>query len=395
MAAGGLAPYIDAHFAEREDPAYIGLCVAENLQVFDLLHDKLSEARSVPAHVAAYDDMSGKPRLREAVADLLGDRVFGRHVAAEHVQLLAGVSAVLDAVGHALGDPGDGVLVPTPSYAGFWPDLQVRPGLEIVPVPTAAADGFRLTTDDLDHAFETAGRPVRVLLLTNPDNPRGAVLSGDEVDGVLRWAAERDLHVLADEIYALSVFGDLAFSSAGRLRDPLGDRLHVAWGFSKDFAMSGLRAGVLVTENDALRRAVDLQGIWAGVSGHTQHLLADMLEDRAWTQDYLAAMRAQLRSSARRVGAELDDAGLEHIEPDAGFFMLCDLRRHLDEPSFEAEHRLWSELLEQTRVNLTPGSACRAPEPGWFRLCHASAAPERAVEAVRRIAAHLDTRDRG
>lgn len=389
MAQGGLADYIKVHFERRNDPDYTGLCIAENHQVFHLLQPKLENISRVPDHVAAYDDMSGKQDLRRAVAGLFEQHIFGRPVDPGTVQFLAGAGGVLDAVGHALGDPGDGVLVPTPSSAGFWPDLEIRPGLRIVPVPTDPNEGFRLTTELLNQAWDASPAPIRMLLLTNPDNPRGQIMSTADLESVMIWAHGKGIHVIADEIYALSVFGPSPFTSVGRLRRDLGDHLHIVWAFSKDFGMSGLRCGVLVTQNKALQDTIELQASWAGVSGHTQHVLAEMLNDRQWVQDYLGEMRRGLRESATAVTRELTLAGIPYVQPDAGFFVLCDLRQWLEEPSWDAEHRLWARILETTGVNMTPGSACRAPEPGFFRLCHASNPAGAVKMAVRAVVTQL------
>lgn len=390
MSTGGLAPYIQAHVARSGEPGYVGLCVAENLQVFDLLRPKLQTFPAVPEQVVAYDDNAGRADLRQAVARLFEREVFGRAVDPAHVQVLAGAGSVLEALGHALGDPGDGVLVPTPSYAGFWPDLEVRPGLSLVPVPTTAADGFRLTPALLQAALDTADRPVRILLLTNPDNPRGQVMPAEDVVAVLGWANAQGLHVIADEIYALSVHDASGpFPSVGRLLPSLGERVHVVWAFSKDFGMSGLRTGVLVTEHEGLRRAVELQGVWQGVSGHTQHVLAAMLDDEPWLSGFLSTMRSRLRATADQVRQALTEAGIAHVPPSAGFFVLCDLRPALEGPTWEAEHALWARMLEGAGVNLTPGSALRSPEPGWFRLCFAAHPPEVVIEAIRRLGDHL------
>ncbi len=390
MASGGLAPYIQAHFDREGTPGYVGLCIAENHQVVDLLRPHLQAFPPVDDRVVAYDENAGREGLRKGIARLLGREVFGRPVDPAHVQVLAGASGVLDALGHALGDPGDGVLVPTPSYSGFWPDLQMRPGLQIVPVPTSPDDGFRLTPALLQHALDTADVPVRVLLLTNPDNPRGQVMSAEDLEAVLGWAEQTGLHVIADEVYALSVHHpDVGFASVGRLRHTLGDRLHVVWAFSKDLGMSGMRAGVLVTENEELRRAIELQGLWQGVSGHTQHVLAAMLDDEEWLTSFLAAMRTGLARTAAAVTGALTDVGIPHVTPTAAFFVLCDLRAHLEAPTWEAEDALWQRILETSGVNLTPGSAIRSPEPGWFRLCYAANPTPVVLDAVRRVGAAL------
>lgn len=392
MLSGGFASYIDAHVARKDDPGYVSLAIAENLQMFDLLGPRLESFPPVPPRVVGYDDNAGRQVLREAVAGLLGDRLFGRAIDPAHVGVLSGASAVLEAMAFVLGDPGDGVLVPTPSYAGFWPDLGARAGLEVVAVPTTAEDGYRLTPDMLDRARADAGRPTPVLLLTNPDNPRGQVRDADEVEALVAWAEDRRVHVIADEVYGLTVFGEgTDFHSVGRLRPSLGEYLHVVWAVSKDFGMSGLRCGVVVTEHEALRNAIELQGIWTGVSSIAQHAIAAMLADDGWVDTYLDAMRDRLGALAATVSRTLADADVPHLPPTAGFFVLCDLRGWLEAPTVEAEHRLWQRVLDEAGVNLTPGSALRAPEPGLFRLCYAANPPEVVVDAVGRVAGVLRT----
>src|SRR5690606_9617068 len=127
--------------------------------------------------------------------------------------VVAGAGAVLELLFFAICDPGDGVLVPTPSYAGFWADLETRDELTIVPVHRQSADEFRLTTEALDRALAEAGRPVKALLLTTPDNPLGRVYSAAELNEILAWAERAEIHVVVDEVYALSVFGRRAFVS--------------------------------------------------------------------------------------------------------------------------------------------------------------------------------------
>ncbi len=383
-----MAPYLQAHFEHRHDEGYVSLSIAENHQVFDLLKERLEEPLAIPAHVVGYDDMAGKADLRTAIAGLFEREIFHRAVDPAHVRVLSGASGVLEALGHVLGDPGDGVLIPTPSYAGFWPDLEVRPGLHVVPAATLAEDGFHLTPDILEQALADAEVPVTTLLLTNPDNPRGQVIAADDVEAALQWAESHALHVIVDEIYALSVFGE-SFTSVGQLRPSLGERIHVVWAVSKDFGMSGLRCGAVISENDQVLGALDLQGLWSGVSGHTQHLLAGMLTDEDWLQAYLTWMRQRLQTASQLTTTALDQASIPHLAPTAGFFLLCDLRDHLDQPTWEAEHDLWQHVLDEAQVNLTPGSALRAGEPGWFRICYAAGTSAVVTDAIHRVGSVL------
>lgn len=392
LVAGSLPAYIGEHFARGADrfhpvdrpDGYLGLCVAENGQMWDLLEPALSGPHVLESNVTGYDDMAGTARFRAAIAALFEQRLFHRPVSAQAVVTMAGAGAVLEALFHAIADPGEGVLVPTPSYAGFWPDLTLRDGLVIVPVHTSAADSFRLTPRLLDQAVASSPVPVRALLLTNPDNPLGKVASPSELHDLVAWARRTGVQLVVDEIYALSVFGHTPFTSIGSLGQ-LGEDVHVVWAFSKDFAMSGLRCGVLVTDNPDVRAAVAAQAVWGSVSTLTQAVLSAMLEDGSWTDRYIDTMRARLGGMHAAVIGALTAAGIRHLPAEAGFFLLVDLREFLDEPTWGAEDRLWRRLLDEANVNLTPGSACRVAEPGFFRLCYAALPVEHVLEGIDRM----------
>jgi len=399
LLAGGSAPeYLQRHtecLSDLVDPVtnpdgYIPLCEAENRLVAEMVADRLDRVPRVPATVFGYDTMTGSVRFREQLASFMGRTFLGREFDPQQISVLAGAGSVLEILFHALGDPGDGVLIPTPSYAGFWMDLELRNGLTIVPAHRSSDDDFRLTPELLDRAVAGAGRPVKALLYTSPDNPLGTVASPEEISMVLAWADDRDLHVVLDEIYALSVFGERAFTSCAELLPSLGERVHIVWAFSKDFGASGLRCGVLVSENQAVNAAVDALAYWACCSGHTQYLLGEMISDETWVDSYIGSMRELLRGAHTRLTTALDAGGIRHLPAESGVFVLLDLRSHLAAPTWEAEHELWLAILEQARVNLTPGAACRVGEPGFFRLCYAGLPTETVEAGVRRIVRLLD-----
>jgi aspartate/methionine/tyrosine aminotransferase len=393
LAPGSIPEYLQRHSEGLRDPfdavenpnGYIGLCEAENRLVAETVTDRLERVPRAPDSVLYYDTMSGVARFRGQLAKFMCRTFLCREFHPEQISVLAGAGSVLEFLFHAIGDPGDGVLVPTPSYAGFWMDLELRADLTIVPVHRSSDDDFRLTPELLDRALADAGRPVKALLFTSPDNPLGTVPSREEISQVLAWANDHELHAVFDEIYALSVFGERSFTSCAELLPSLGERVHIVWAFSKDFGASGLRCGVLVSENPAINAAVDAIAYWACCSGHTQYLLGEIVSDESWVDSYIASMRELLRGAHSRLVAALDAGGIRHLPADAGVFVLLDLRSHLAEPTWEAEHALWLEILEQAGVNITPGAACHVGEPGFFRLCYAGQPTDTVEAAVRRI----------
>ncbi|MDX1447512.1 MAG: aminotransferase class I/II-fold pyridoxal phosphate-dependent enzyme [Acidimicrobiia bacterium] len=359
------------------------MSTAENSLVWDLLGPEMSRARQVPAWTAGYGDVRGNPDLRAAVAEFASSTFLGRPVAADDVCTMAGAGAILEAVFWSLCDPGDGVLVATPGYAGFWMDLENRDEAVIVPVPTDPADGFRITTEALERAWNGAERPIKALLLCSPDNPTGRVLSENELRAVVEWPRNKRIHLVSDEIYALSVHGDATFVSVSGVAD-LEEDIHIIWAISKDLAANGLRCGFLFSHNERLKSAVSGQAIWAAVSGRTQHFVSELLADRGWTDKYLVEMPRRLAEAHHVLSSGFSDAGIRHFPAQAGFFLIADLRLHLDEPTFDSERDLWRRMVDQG-VNLTPGKALRSPDPGLFRVCFSATPTESLPLAVDRI----------
>ncbi|MEM9694760.1 MAG: aminotransferase class I/II-fold pyridoxal phosphate-dependent enzyme, partial [Myxococcota bacterium] len=174
-----LAPYIREHFARAAETfhaslrpeGYIPLCIAENHRRTDvllaLLHGYLDR---VDPSTLGYDAMVGNVGFRENLAAYLSRAMFGRKFTADQLVVLAGAGTVLEQLFFAIADPGDTVLVPTPSYAGFWADLETRDELRIQTFARSAADDYALTEEILDRAWNEATSPVRALLFTSPDN---------------------------------------------------------------------------------------------------------------------------------------------------------------------------------------------------------------------------------
>jgi aspartate/methionine/tyrosine aminotransferase len=396
LVAGSPVPeYISEHMERSaisglDDPdRYIGLCVAQNLLMWDVLEPQLNRNRGVRPASVAYDNHTGSLALREQIASFGSVHIWGRTVDPDDIVVLAGAGAVLETLFYVLADPGDGILVPTPSYAFYWPDIETRDELKIVPVHTSSSRGFRLTPDLLERAASESPIPISALLLTNPDNPTGRIMSSEDLAACIRWAQSHGIHVVVNGVYSLSTHGGRAVEPVQSILGDVGDDIHEIWAFSKDFAMSGLRAGVLVSTNPEVLLAVAEVSHWSVVSGDTQHLLTTMLSDQEWTEIYLDEMRSRLSTSYQATTSALDAAGIPYIESQAGMFLVVDLRRFMDEASWAGEDRLWRQILNETNVNLTPGSACHVGEPGFMRICFATEPPEVVISAIDRVGALL------
>jgi aspartate/methionine/tyrosine aminotransferase len=280
-----IAPYILEHIqrsTEPRDPDYLCLAVAENHLMWDIISEKANAVRNVGPSAFGYEDMRGSVALRATLARFLGDGLFGCEVSADSIVVMAGAGSVVEALTWALVDPGGGVVIPTPSYAGYWNDIEARVGLLAVPAHTRPESDFRITEDTLTAAVDASTVPIGALLLTNPSNPLGRTLTDDEVALSIDWARRRGMPIIMNEVYGLSIHGDTPFRSAASLLGGIPYDVHFIWAFSKDFASSGLSGGVAVTSNRMVHDVLMQHLYFSAVSGDTQHLMVSMLDDRDW-----------------------------------------------------------------------------------------------------------------
>jgi aspartate/methionine/tyrosine aminotransferase len=369
-----------AHFeveADRYGPdnpgGYVNLGTAENRLVWDLLAPRLTmPARSADVH---YGLLYGTPELRAAIATLLAPVWHG--VDPEDLVVVSGATAALDILASTLCDPGEAIAVPAPYYAAFDTDLTARSGARLLPVPMSPATGFALDPAALDGALTAARRDgvvVRAIAVTSPANPVGQVHSPAVLRDLADVATTHSVDVIADEIYAHSTYGAEFTSLVGE------QAVHAVWGFAKDFGLSGLKVGVLHTRDPRVRAAARALAYFAPVSTHTQALLTNLLSDKDWVAEFLAESRRRLRASATATMDLLTAGGIGYVEPAGGFSLWIDLRQYLPEAG---EHELWQRILRSGRVNILPGNAFACPEPGWFRLCHATEADTVATGVTR------------
>jgi aspartate/methionine/tyrosine aminotransferase len=230
----------------------------------------------------------------------------------DNIVLGAGCNAVLENLCMVLTDPGEAVLIPTPYYAAFEFDLAARAGCHIVPVtasttPLSCGDPnmpefYYPSSSSLEDAYNRAmdetGRPPRVLLISHPNNPLGICYPPHVVQECIDWCREREVHLISDEIYAGSVYreetagGGPTFISAmalGGAKDTAVDRpgiglgpyIHLVYALSKDFALSGLRVGVVYTENDEILLPLQKLNDLCQISSQTQLLVERMLHANA------------------------------------------------------------------------------------------------------------------
>jgi aspartate/methionine/tyrosine aminotransferase len=223
------------------------------------------------------------------------------------------------------------------------------------------------------------GLTPRFLLLTNPNNPLGIVYSPDTIRRLVEWGRCRDMHVIVDEVYALSTHPPYqrAFQSVVKvLNNRLGHDVHLLYALSKDFGSSGLRVGMLYTQNDDLLDALPSVNIYTCVPGPIQYLVAELLTDDRFVESFLETSRNRLQYSYQICAQKLDEMVIPYVPAMAGVFVYVDFSSLIpSRRKTEASRREWETefgrlVFRYARLVMTPGSVQHDPYPGMFRICY-------------------------
>ncbi|TVQ15684.1 MAG: aminotransferase class I/II-fold pyridoxal phosphate-dependent enzyme [Balneolaceae bacterium] len=397
----GSNPLVAAHFNAEADPwhaqrnpeGYINMGTAENGLLYDLLKEKFNHTAPVSEKLTHYTDMRGDHNLRKAFAEFYS-RGLNNRIEPSQVVFSTGSSAILDQLAHLLFEPGDGILIPAPYYAGFDHDFRARAGVTPVPAYLSGADGYRLSVEVLAESIYRAsedGIQVKGILITNPNNPLGDVYPPDLVREIIEFAKSRQLPVIWDEIYRHSIFDDSPFTPILNLADGYDEHVHVVYGFAKDFGLSGFKAGVLITRNSDLLKAMPQLTYFACLSSSTQHLLIEMLSDHDWLHKLQKENRIRIARAYQTFTSLLDELNIPYHPASAGFFLWLDLRSWLNSSNRAGEMKLYRKLFDTGKINLSPGAGFHSLESGWFRACYARD-DAYLKEAASRIEEVLNTR---
>ncbi|MCH8567999.1 MAG: aminotransferase class I/II-fold pyridoxal phosphate-dependent enzyme [Balneolales bacterium] len=378
----GFQPLVKAHFKCAENPwhpetnpaGYINLGTAENHLLFEELKYKLNPGKEQLEEMHThYAELHGMASFREALA-LYAQEITGVSLNPENIAVASGSSAILDMLFYVLCEPGDGVVIPAPYYAGFDHDLKTRINAEPLPAYTSADKNFELTRDVLQQAMLMAGKrqiKVRALLITNPNNPLGRTYSRETLEMLVDFALEHKVQLVADELYAKSVFGENPYISLLEIAQKKGVNIHWVYGFAKDFALSGFKTGMLYSSDDSVIKAVKELCYFMPVSNATQATLENIVRDNEFVQHLQSTNKQKLLRASQLLNQHLKENGMPQVSVDAGFFALLDLRKWLNASTFEDEMALYNHIFDNARVNLTPGQSFHAEEPGFFRICYA------------------------
>lgn len=370
------------------------LNVAENKLNWNLLRGKLEELTAknpISNWVANYTDSVGSPTSREVMARFMSKHLTKCPIDPAQIGLSPGATSVIDLSSWIIGDPGDVAVFPAPCYSVYKQDIGSKAGMERYDLITHheltdLKNGPLLTTKHLDEALDKIkgqGKRMRMLVITNPDNPTGGIYSKVQLERFTDWCLKRNIHLIVNEIYGLSLIntshpaisGDYSsnvefYSFANIMGERKSDYLHHWYALSKDFGASGFRVGVVHSMNKEFLSAYNNLNGPSMVSNYTQWIFEQALADDEFVENYITTNRKLLTENYATVVRTFKKIDIPYVPARGSLFVWLDLSEFLDENTQEAESKFWLELYKNTGVLLTPGDGFGHTKRGQFRLVH-------------------------
>jgi len=319
-----------------------------------------------------YTPSAGVVELREAIAAYI-TRARGVRVDAAQVIVTPGAKPIMFYALLALLDTGDEAIYPDPGFPIYSSMIDFA-GARGVPLPLREERDFQ---PDLDELRSLVTARTKVLVLNSPHNPTGGVLSPETIREIARLARERDLWVLADEIYAELIYDGTHHSILAE--EGLPERTILLDGFSKTFAMTGWRLGYGVFPRPLVEPVAKLvTNSVSCTATFVQRAGAAALS--AWPPE-VERMRAAFRERRDVVVAGLNAIpGISCRTPHGAFYVFPSVSRLGLGTSVQVADR----ILDEAGVAVLAGTCFGAAGEGYLRLSYANSLPNLA-KAIERI----------
>ncbi|KUJ10213.1 PLP-dependent transferase [Mollisia scopiformis] len=395
---------LDEYNEETNPNGIVDLSSAENF----LIHGEVIQfinSHKLDASCCGYGEgYTGTLRLRKAMALHMNEYCNPfEPLTAEHITFAAGVTDLNEvcALLTCDADCGDAILLGKPNYGSFARDMVSRGHISQVFADFGGADQF--SSDCVPYylkAYDAAkeeGINIKALVICNPHNPLGQCYSREALIELMKFCQSKQIHLISDEIYALSTYQRTDRPSekyvsvfaidSRQFVDP--NLIHVLYGLSKDYGAAGLRLGCLITRNAEFSDAARSLCRFSSPSQISMSLAAALLEDRIFLKSLLESSHSALYKSRKVAEVALEQVGIKyHREGNAGLFLWLDLRPYLpttvtNGDEWAAEKLLWNRF-ENIGVQVSLGKRYFAPNPGHFRMVfsnHESVV----LEGIRRI----------
>lgn len=266
---------------------------------------------------------------------------------------------------------GDAVIVPAPYWPSY-PEMVALAGAETIVLPTKESDGYLLTADELEKCLEdNRDKNVKLLILCNPSNPTGGVHDKERLEELAKVLVKYpQVAILADEIYERLVYDEEHVSFAS-ISPEMFQRTMTVNGFSKAYAMTGMRLGYMAAPQPLAKAVTTIQSQLTSCAGSVSQAagvaaLNDVTEEEMTRN--VEIMKSKRDYVIERLN-QMDGVTLK-VPPKGAFYVLPDVSSYYNGD----DTQLCLDLLETKRLALVPGSSFGAP--GTVRISYATSMEE-------------------
>jgi len=359
-----------AHAMEREGIDVIHLEVGE--PDFDTPQCvKEAVCRALEEGYTHYTHSLGNLRLREAICRHYFEK-YNVSVHPDQVVITSGTSPAMFLIFSALLERGDEVIISDPHYACYPNFIRFVQGVPVT-VPVYEEDGFQYRPETIR---EKITERTKAIFINSPSNPTGNLLS----ESRMRAIAELSPYIISDEIYHGLVYEGEEHSIL-----EFTDRAFVLNGFSKLYAMTGLRLGYLIAPKPFIRPIQKMQqNFFICANSVVQVAGIAALEEAG---EDVARMKRIYDERRRYMVRRLKEMGFGiTVEPTGAFYVFANAK-HISTDSY----KLAFGILEKAHVGVTPGIDFGDHGEGYLRFSYANSM-ENIAEGLNRIENYLDRR---
>ncbi len=323
-----------------------------------------------------YTAVHGIPQARQAVCTYF-KKEYNGDIKPENVIITNGGKQSLYNLLMVLCSEGDEVLIPAPYWTSY-PEMVALVSARPVTVQTRSEDGFRLKIEDLEKAYTNK---CKVIILNSPSNPTGVTYTQEELDSFAKWAIDKGLFIIADEIYDQLVYPPNTKASLVHLFAKYPDNIAICNGLAKSFAMTGWRLGYTVANPTIVKHCTTIQGqATSNVCSIAQYALVEALES---SYDCIKPMKEAFMRRLEFAHKEISSwEGVICPKPEGAFYLFPDMSGILKKKNCTGDE-LCSLILEKAKVAIVPGSAFG--NPNCVRLSYALSDEDlkKALEAIK------------
>lgn len=299
---------------------------------------------------------------------------FGQDIAEENVLITASSCLGMGLLMLATLNPGDEVIVLGPYFAIYRQQIELAGGV-CVEVQTKASSGFRISTEEIEHAVTER---TKAIIINNPSNPTGFVFSREELEAVAFIAEKYDLLIAADEIYTRYLYeGEF---TAIRTLSGTADRTVTFNSFSKNYMMTGWRVGYVIAPPDIIRTMNTINGgLIYSVPSISQRAAIKALEIREeMDRLYIDRYKERVMLASDRIEKI---PYMTFVRPKGTFYLFPGIQK-----TGLSSREFCAYALKNAHVLLTPGSAFGKAGEGHIRIA-CTAPTEQIAEAMDRLEA--------